>query len=490
MIQDFQMIKLKSMKLIEDLALRTGPETEESMSTVEGQAAKVNETRKWFTGNFVNKIANQIDFSITSASSEARVEARNRLGREAFKIEDIDPKYIIKYFENIMQSATKHNTGSIKEEEQEFKIGKAVTNEDGDIATPADLIDTSDKLNFIEIKKRREKLALCVKKLNTKGKKFKTHMMSLIISYERAKKRVLGLDECKFRYVKNGTYQITERGTLIRDIHGNLVTIRDDGIHKKAIDFINGEDKNDSAYKAYKELLWICSEEGIDLSAENPLTYDEEFIDNLIITRVTKNREYLNRKYLPSTAKRLRDISVTDYVDHFVCGKPKILKREDYIENKVTEFRDRTVISFLDKSIPVVRPAIQQYLSLQSRLTGQPLLRVNKFKSMNDVLINRNGNYLEIDVSHIIPNGALYSNSKALIHVKGFLILIDNYPYEDCLRYLPIETAIEYTYAVEKAIIKFGLVNNNRAYAISQAKEKITHLDISGNRTFGDWSIL
>lgn len=489
MIQDFQMIELKSMKVIEDLALRTGPETEESMSTIVGQSEIVNTTRRKFTGNFVSKIARQKDFSIVSASNEARMEAKVRLGREPYRIEDIDPKYVIKYFENILASATIHDSDSLKEEEQEFSIGKVVVNEDGETATPADLIDSSDKPNFLEIKKRREKIALCLKKLNTKGKKFQTHMMSLIISYERAKK-ANNVTDCKFRYVKDSTYQISSNGTLLRDMDNKLVLIRNDGLNRKAIDFINGEDINDSAYKAYKELLWLCSEEGIDLSLENPLDYDEAFIDELIITRVTKNREYLNRKYLPSTAKRLRDISVTDYIETVRIGKSKILKREDYIENKITEFRDRTAITFLNRSLPVVRPAIQQYLSRQARLTGDTLIRVSKYKSMNDILIDKNGNYLEIDVSHLLTNDCMFAKSKALVHVKGFLILIDNYPYEEHLRYLPIQVALEYTCEIEKAIVKFGYVNSNRNFAISQAKEKITHLDISGNRTFGSWNIL
>lgn len=460
------------------------------MSTIEGQANFVIKYNRKFEGNFVDKIARQPDFSITNAPAEVIAEAKARLGRLPYKIEDIPDEAVIKYLQNTMYSATNRDENSIKEEKNEFRVGSVVVNDEGETALPADLLDTQNKPNFVELKRRRAKLALAVKKLHNRGKRYRTHMMSLVISYERAKKLKSDVYDCKFRYVKDSTYQIMENGSILKDTEGNPITIRNDGVNKKAIDFINGENRNDSAYKAYKDLLWICSEEGIDLSKENPLDYDEKFMDALVVTTVTKNREYLNRKYVPDVAKRLRDISVSEYAEDIKIGRSKRLTREDYLENKITEFRDMTAINFLDKSVPVVRNAIQRFLSLYARVTGNKLVMVNKYKSYNEILINESGRYIEINVSSLLRSDCAFVNSKAVIHMKGFLILIDNYPYEDYVRYLPIETAVEFLQELEKALTAKGYVGNNKALGIDIVKNSISHTSISGNRTFGVWDVL
>lgn len=475
------------MKVIEDLALRTGPETEESLSPLDGMADFVNARSRGFYGSFISKIAAQYDFSITSMNTEIRAELRKSLGREPYKIEDVPPEIITKYLGNVMKSASDYKHNSIKAETNEFRKERLLVNKDGESALESELLDDSGKPKFLEIKERKEKMTLYVKKLFNKGKRFRTSLLSLIIAYEKARRKDNSIERCEFRDISFLTYQVDRDGDIIRDLHGEPLRIKNDGPGAKAIDFINGAEPNDPAYKAYKDLLWLCMEEGIDLAEENPLEYDSKFIDELVVTRVTKNKEYLNRKYLPSTVKRLRDISVYDYTEDVKIGKSRELTREDVIENKIIAFQDMTAVKFLETSKLPDRAGIQRYLALHAKLKGIRPLLVSKFKTINDILADKNGKYLEVNVSHFINGGSLYEDAKALIHVKGYLIMIDNYHVEDILKYIPIERAIEYITVLLEELRRTGYISSDVEYGINVTKDKIPHSLITGNYTYGKW---
>lgn len=487
MIIDTQLIPLKSMKVITDLALRTGPEAEESMSHFQGLGDYVNGKSRNFYGSFVSKIAKQVDFSITKLNAQVMTDLRAELGREPYRIEDIPEEVVYKYTKNCMKSATDYKDNSIKAEMNEFKRERVFTDDEGKMKLESEIAAEQDNTKYIDLKDRKEKMTLYVKKLYNKGKRFRTHMMSLVISYERVKRNNPSTSTCKYSMISETTYRTDRDGDLIMSAKGLPLTITNDGAATKAIDFINGVEPNDPAYKAYQDLLWLCMEEGIDLSRENPLNYNEKFIDSLIITRVTKNKEYLNRRYLPSTAKRLRDISVSDYVEDVKIGKSKKQTRDDIIENKILAFRDLTSVEFFKQSKESARTELQLFLTKYCKLRHTRLIMLSKYRTLNDMIVDKSGHYLEIDVSHIIPGGSLYEDSKALVHVKGYLIMIDNYHCEDVLRYLPIKRASEYQNLLIKLIKEKGYEDSDTEYGIVLLKDKIAYSEVSGNFTYGKW---
>lgn len=458
------------------------------MCPLDGHNDFFNSKSRNYYGSFLALLDAQYDFSISKMSKVVRQELVEKLGREPYKIEDVPPHVIYKFVENQMESATSRNTNSIKAEEKSYRRERVFKDEeDGKIIQASEIAVDEDKGKFLTYYERKDKLALIVKKLHNKGKRFKTHMMSLIISYERAKANDPTITKCSFRHVGETTFVANDKGDPMASAQGGYATIRNDGGAVRAIAFLNGEEPEDSAYKAYKELLWLCYEEDIDLTKENPLNYTSKFIESLIIRRVTKNREYLNRRFSPDMAERLRHVSISEYKTVNTTTNKIRKSRPEIIENKILQFQTATEAKFIIETRGSDRRIFQEYIGLYAKLFGRDKFFItSRYDSYNDILVDKNGKYLEIEVLHLLPVEVTARSVKAIVNVKGYFILIDNYEYEDDLKYLPIERAIEYmTLLIEQMSGKYNTSQIERA--VDYEKGKISYSSVSGNYTYGKW---
>lgn len=334
------------------------------------------------------------------------------------RLEDIDESWVCAYFEDMLVGIKKNTDNSLNQYERET-ITKTLyfDNESGSVSDPSE--HRAEKLDYsaTEMTRWREKLPYILKRLHERSKEVKIHLLSLVFAYEKARAEAIAYE----RKIKPS--HILDKNVYAMNPNGTIGLVLKENKHTthEYLAWIRGEGERDEYFENVLELVYICERLGIDLKKESAFDYQEEYINGLIITYVTANREIRNRINKDVYAG-LKNISLKDF------GKKKkentALEYHKLVRRKANQFLYSVapdIVKFRDnRNIHHEMPLLVRQLANISKTNEI----ITKNTSLDDgFYLDPNGNYLTVDVKAIFTMFPLRFY-RALIHSSGFLVLI------------------------------------------------------------------
>lgn len=309
MIQSHSPLPNPARSLLEDLVLRTGLPTTESLSPYSGMQHVLFDQFKGRLSSvdlqFVfDRLREEDDYDADKQRPVAGPWRLERTSSNAYlrRMEDIDESWVQKYLENVLTGIKINRSGGIREYESSNRETRTLTDSEGSSVDEGELLIGSYDYTPMDVTKAADKLPYLLKRMFDKSLQLGISAMSLIIAYEKARRQSDAVGGVRPRHILGNTvYYMNANGQL----DGVLPSTANSG--KKfppACDWILGKDR-DSYFQDAMELLDVCDTLGIDITQEDPQDYQAEQIQKLKITYITKNREYLR-------GMRPRNLSVLD----------------------------------------------------------------------------------------------------------------------------------------------------------------------------------
>lgn len=493
------LVQIPSKKVLEDLASREGEPTPDSMCQLPGML----DTVKKYANNeplesVYLKLIKLKDIRTDSCSKEAiaRFEAIN--GRPMKTIYDIGETVIRDYIGNLVYSATRYNSGSTKEDRQNFQYGRFIqdSEDDGHIIMESDLQVKKDGPSAKDKIYWNKKLPYILKKLHQISKTIEISIISSLVCYYKARRD----------YNRNKKYseavsvgKIIEKGVMKMGKDGKIKRVDPDDPNSSIIyekdgkgnfreyvyDHLVGNTK-DELYDLIHELMFIINELNIDFCNEKAERYEEDFINDLVTSYVTSNRAYLNMKCNPASLKAIRSIS---YDKQPVITERKLSRKEmilKMINRQVSIFdnaEDKHLDEYRDTSGELLTSFINKMMCFEFDTYGRYLDNIyfnNGFVCMPD------GNPVLFPSSFFRK----YNNDEAfMLHREGFMILVsslrDNLN-NTVLVWFPIRLAIGWMAKIERACNMKGIETMYLKDNFNGVYKQISSEHIA-KKSFGTW---
>lgn len=434
-------LALPRRTLIVDLISRSGSPNQDSLSPYDGYSSEVLKQFPNFQGDVAELLSKEADYEASKQKPQVGPYVKDRVGNPSdylTKLEDIDSSWVYQYTLNKLVGLKLQRAGGVKEFENNNKEIYITTMDDGtEISESEVLTITSDDYSPEQISKATAKIPYILKRLHEKSKVVGIHLLSLIIAYERAKVYTPpGKIPKPSQIIHQGVYYMSPYGTA-----GDLVHISANSgkVFPPANKWVRGEPEyQDSYYTNMLELLDICDIAGIDLKKENPLTYQEEFIDKLVVSYIERNREYVQRKHKGfnrNVLDALKNISLDAY-DQEAKEAQKGPDRETLILNTMQRFAEINVSSIHKDQL---RPeAVAKFITYYNYLTRSEF-------DMNHLLTNEGFLFLTKSIPAIFNVAPIcaekYLYQEALIHISGYAIIFSQ---GNQIVYQDIETLTQY----------------------------------------------
>lgn len=350
-------INLYGKKVVADIATRTGNSTPDDFSCGLGLAYKVreywpdNETDANMEMLFNAQDDYNADVSqpdMTEEDYDADVDAEEHdtgvrynpavdktdFNRYFRRLEDIASDYLEKYVGFMIYNVRNHADGikayNSKHMEQPVLIGNG---DDEDFTELADLQLLTDDNDWpIHAKQSAlENLPYVLKRLHNMSCYTGVHMISFIVAFLKAKDknnrmRVVG----SVKTLKKNA--VIEEGVYLCDGQGNITKrVLVQNKNKRAadmFDWIIGSSQSYAAYyQDYLDFVHYCTVLNLDLYNDDMTKYQKDFMDKLIVTTVTPNRQYDQQVYAAILSNNTNG-SVLHHEDV-----------EDPIENTISTFQ-------------------------------------------------------------------------------------------------------------------------------------------------------
>lgn len=493
MINWKMLVPIPSKKIIEDLISREGEPTEASMCQLPGMYDLV---RKYAGSEPIEsvslKILTKTDIRADKCSMRAQTRFFSLHGRKMKTIEDIPEATIRHYIGNLVYSATKHDTGSTKEDRKRFRYGRNFEDSDSDgfIIQESDLLtqkedaSTKDKLYW------SKKLPYILKKLHQYSKTYEISIISAIVAYCRARRRY-NLDNRNLeivpigKVVEGGIMKMNKLGLIKRAENGNILYENDGkgNFRKYVYDYIIGK-KQGELYDLIHELLYICNSLQIDLIDEDATLYEEEFINNLITTYVTSNRVYLNMKCNPLSIKAIRSITFDRKdikTEEPMTTKELLVKSIERQVSLIQNVEDSKIEKYRDVTGTNLKEYIEKMVDINYEFYGRFL---NNIYFRDGFVCDANSKIILFPVSIF----RRYNNDERfIIHKDGYVILINSLNLSidtNIIVWYPIELMLQAledirSFCANRGIDLFNIEEHSEVYTYMRGK----HYNKS---TFGD----
>lgn len=319
-------VQLYGKKVITDIALRTGDHTKENFSYGPGMKHVVY--KFWKDTEDTSSILEehfeaQKDFDcdvIRSSMSEDDIEngeaeedtfsaydpAKDPVDFKEYnrRLEDIAPKYIEDYLGNVIYNICYHDS-TLRRHQKKHQVQPCLIGDgdDGDDFTElADLqIEERDEWSLGQKQAAQRNLNYVIKRLHNMSRYSKVHMLSYIAAYERAKlyiERNHLSGGCKSLsdnvVIAQGVYLCDENGDITKKVAVENKNKR----AKNMFNWIVGRESEYSAYyQDYLNFVHYCTVLDINLVDDDMTKYQSEFVDKLVVTTVTPNRQYVPAIY-------------------------------------------------------------------------------------------------------------------------------------------------------------------------------------------------
>lgn len=436
--------------------------TKESPSPFKGQ---LEEFSRQFPGGEIppsalRLIDQQMDYNADKQRPMAGVYIQETLRGDGYlrRLEDIDESWVVQYLKNVITGIKINRNNSLREEDRNVRERQTVADADGEFIELSSIQLERHKYSALDVQKWAEKLPYLLKRLHDKSKEGGISLLSLLISFERAKrKRVMKGGE-----VKPG--EILAERVYFMDKTGHLttrVTENKHKVHEIWMRWIRGfEDYKDSYFYDAMELLDICEKLGIDIGREDPFEYQEEYISTLAVTYIAKNRDVVMRGCRPVNRAMIEELKCVTFEDY----KRTQNYLEGFDEGKLMRRKTQRFLSShdtrIDANLSRMRD-LETFVSALELINKGDRYRISTMPTADGFYMRDRVNPRKFDVSCIFREDDRM-RAECLIHSSGYLILVS-----DTLEliFLDIEHALEYIRDVLTGkVSKQNRYNNNKAF--------------------------
>lgn len=227
------------------------------------------------------------------------------------KLEEIDESWVKAYLIQALVGLKKDKCGGLREYRTTNRESTVFVDDNGDEVEESELAVEEQEYSPLTIAEAKSKLPYLLKRLHDKSKQIGVSVISLISVYERAKVSTAGKAVRPSDMLAYNVYRM--------DSHGNITSPFPESANSakqfpNAFAWINGSNRDKYFYDAM-ELLSVCDILGIDIKNENPMDFQEEDIQNMQVTYITRNRDYMRgaKGYNLEVLDCITKVSITDY---------------------------------------------------------------------------------------------------------------------------------------------------------------------------------
>jgi hypothetical protein len=196
-----------------------------------------------------------------------------------------------------------------------LQVQRAVRDkEDNRIFTESDIAtDDSDDARR-EVLEVKQKIPYLLKMLHIKSKQLGISLISLVIANEKVKAKYPDKSSKPVKLVEEGVYYMDKTGRITSRMANVIGTFP----HHLHLWVSGAEGHYDIYYAAVVELLGYCDRIGVDLTLEDAMKYQEEFINSLPFDYIIRNDdlplavESQKTRLSKDALYRIRSISIDD----------------------------------------------------------------------------------------------------------------------------------------------------------------------------------
>lgn len=401
----------------------------ESLSPYEGMHSEVIKQFPYQLSPIMRMLEGQTDFDCDAFTplpgpyvklTQAERDQLKLTNGYLTKLEDIDSSWALQWLNNTLVGLKIRAKQGLKEYEYEHPTTYSFVDDEGKTLEESDmLIEGEEEYSVTDVTKAKEKLPYILKRLHARSKVTRIHLLSLIIAYEKAKKNSGRKGPTITSIAEQGVYFMREDGYV-----GTHVIPDDNknGPFKEMSGWILGyRDKIDSYFDNMLELLEICDVLRIDITREDPLDYQEDFMSRLTANYIAKNKAYIYNKRIgvnPVVFNALKGITLDDYD----------VKPEDEVRKKTfMDLYPDTMQVFLDAELPnVFKDEIREqdlavFFTHYNQIVGG-VVSMDKLITKDGFLFLTKAIPLVLNMTRICKEDV--SSKSAIFHISGYAILI------------------------------------------------------------------
>lgn len=490
MLIDTRVLKIPSRRILEDLALRTGFPDREAVVPYNGMMDVTKEQfPHYYPAALLELLKSRqayLDYDALKSNPDVGQYYKGRGPATNFdklvvsRFEDIHPSWVREYLKNILTGFKLNNTFSINEFERNNILRfMDEDSEDGGFSDKSENLSESEgSMSVEELEAYHEKLPYLLKRLHEKSKKVGISLISIVIAYEKAKRK-LNIERAMNKQAKQSTNvppsYMKSAGVYLMGSNGYIQGEIPNTDHKygKWLRWVKGLDHETAEEAEYydnaMELLSICERLSIDIKKEDAKDFEESFISTLTITYVSSNKD-INKRLNSSIFKRLGRASTSTYgIVEATENESKAMLKNNMAKERASRFTLSRVpeISRMRDSRNV-EDSMRLLSVLLQNLHGKEYESISSKTSLSHNFYMKSSNeFMVFPVSSICvfkedKELMFKPHREAIMHSSGFLILL--YGNTE-LFFLDYERAIEYAKYVltggniEDRDVKFGTAN-------------------------------
>lgn len=346
-------IKLYGKKVITDLATRVGDCTVDSFSYGPGMADVVRkfwhdteETTMPIEAHFEAQKDFDCDVVKSSLSEDCDDDeeeedtfspydpSKDPIDFKEYnrRLEDIAPKYLERYLGNVVFNIC-HRDSTLKRQQIKHKVQPCLMgngDDSDDFTELADLqLEDKDEWSLGQKQNAQRNLSYVLKRLFNLSRISHVHIPSYIAAFERAKLYI------EANHTQGGSKMLSDnvvisQGVYLCDADGNItkkVLVENKNQRAKGMfNWIMGRGGPYAAYyQDYVNFVHYCTVLDIDIVNDDMTKYQADFMDKLVVTTVTPNKQYV-----PAVYNALKNNLTTMAVEE----KPEV----DVIKNTIASF--------------------------------------------------------------------------------------------------------------------------------------------------------
>lgn len=344
------------------------------------------------------------------------------------RLEDIAPKYIEDYLGNVIYNICYHDS-TLKRYQKKHQVQPCLIGDgdDGDDFTElADLqLEEKDEWSLGQKQNAQRNLSYVIKRLHNMSRLSKVHMLSYIAAYERAK---IVIDK---NHTSGGSRSLSDnvvisQGVYLCDQYGNItkkVSVENKNKRAKGMfDWIVGRECEFSAYYPdYLNFIHYCTVLDINIVDDDMTKYQASFVDNLTVTTVTPNRQYVPAVYqaLKENAVNVEPSRpVVDIIQNTVESFKQLCSTNQNIRNAIYQFTDAERRVYLNYATYIY--SYYMYSQTQQALSPSKYSWNNGFLHYDGNLVILPANWLGASKRTQLPD------NRAIISELGYVIALSS----------------------------------------------------------------
>lgn len=288
--------------VVEDVLKRTGNPTEDSFSPFNGYAYYIDEQ---FRGSSMNKFNmddlivytcnSKMDLDPTRVHRQAVINGLELIDKESAGytyLEDMsdNDKAVKKWLEMVVVGYKKNSNSPYNTQREQHT--NFVYDNDGEADDEKNFLTQENNLDRDVYFRTIDEIPYLLKIIHNRSKGINAQLFSFTRAYAIIRRTKNDAEIVPRDFANYTLYRMDSMGGLDRQFDHEKDNRSND--YRNALAFIRGANPHDYAYKACMKLITCLEAIGVDIQMEDPVEYNNSFINRLQCNYLVSNAEYFN----------------------------------------------------------------------------------------------------------------------------------------------------------------------------------------------------